>query len=265
MFTQIIEDLTHKTSLNPENILLIGAGSRDILHSALGHKFQARSTNDADLAIAVSDWKITERIDAEYKRTGSNGIRYMISNTPVDIMPFGGVEDPEGISFPTPRGEELVVFGFQDVFDRSIELRLPNGQTVRLPQPAGYAALKMRAWIDRSVYYGGDKDAKDLALAAYWYRESKEVIDRLYDTDLGTQILETCSWDVDSAAIRLLAIDVSNQLSTASVVDLANRWKSQNLDALARDFTIPADARYSPDIDRRKELVSNFHLPYQDG
>lgn len=78
----VIEELTRNTPLIPENVLLIGAGSRDIIHSALGHAFEVRSTSDADIAIAVDDWKITERIDALYPKSGSNGIRYIIAKTP---------------------------------------------------------------------------------------------------------------------------------------------------------------------------------------
>ncbi|MGO2053790.1 MULTISPECIES: hypothetical protein [unclassified Glutamicibacter] len=256
----VIEELTRNTPLIPENVLLIGAGSRDIIHSALGHAFEVRSTSDADIAIAVDDWKITERIDALYPKSGSNGIRYIIAKTPVDIMPFGAIEDPEGISSPAPRGEELVVFGFQDVYSRSITLRLPTGQNIRLPQPAGYAALKMRAWIDRSVHYSSDKDAKDLALAAYWYQHSEEISNRLYDTEAGFKLLEESDWDPDFAAIRLLSIDISGQLSASSCIDLADRWKTQDLDAFARDFVLPSGAKSTPSLDRRRKLVSNFQI-----
>ena len=106
MITPVIEELTTQTQLDPDNILLVGAGCRDILHAALGHDFQARATSDTDLGIAVNDWAISEHIEQRFQRIGSNGIRYLIANTPVDVMPFGKVEDPEGISFPAPRGED---------------------------------------------------------------------------------------------------------------------------------------------------------------
>lgn len=176
--TPVIAELTSQVGMDPDSILLVGAACRDVLHAAFGQAFPARGTTDTDLGIAVSDWTISERIESSFPRIGSSGIRYRIAGISVDVMPFGEVEDPEGISQPAPRGEDLVVFGFRDVYERAVQLTLPNGQSIRLPQPAGYVALKMRSWIDRSQYHGQDKDAKDLALATFWYQESSEIVDR---------------------------------------------------------------------------------------
>jgi predicted nucleotidyltransferase len=43
---------------------------------------------------------------------------------PVDVMPFGEVEDPDGISSPAARREDLIVFGFHNVFERAAHLSL---------------------------------------------------------------------------------------------------------------------------------------------
>ncbi|ROR73463.1 hypothetical protein [Bogoriella caseilytica] len=167
----VVDELVTQTDLDPQNILLVGAACRDILHAGFGHAFQVRATTDTDLGIAVSDTTISDRIDQRLTRTGSNGIRYRVGCATVDIMPFGQVKEPEGISRHISRREQLVVFGFRDVFQRSQGLTLPGGCTIRLPHPAGYAALKMRAWIDRCPDHHWT-DAQDLALAAYWYQES---------------------------------------------------------------------------------------------
>lgn len=76
-----------------------------------------------------------------------------------------------------------------------------------MPQPAGYAALKMRAWIDRSAHFDQDKDTRDLALAAYWYQNAPEITDRIYDTDSGFEILTELDMDLDLAAVRVLGLD----------------------------------------------------------
>lgn len=260
MVTPVVEELTAEVDLDPDSILLVGAACRDILHAALGHTFQARATTDTDLGIAVNDWAISERIEDSFRRVGRNGIRYTIAAISVDIMPFGDVEDPEGISRPAPRGEELVVFGFRDVYEHALPLALPSGQTVRLPHPAGYAALKMRSWIDRSVYYGHDKDAQDLALATFWYQNSPQIEDRLYDTDPGFEILTELDIDADLAAVRLLGLDAAAQLSPANRDDLARRWAEQDLHSLARDFTLPAGGPRSADLTRRQRLVAQLRL-----
>lgn len=255
----VIDELTDQVGVDPDSILLVGAGCRDVLHSALGHTFPARATTDTDLGIAVSDWSLSKRIEDRFTRLGSSGIRYRIAGVSVDIIPFGDIEDPEGISRPVPRGEDLVVFGFRDVFDNALRLPLRTGQTIRLPHPAGYVALKMRSWIDRSPY-GHDKDAKDLALAAYWYQAAPEIADRLYDTDAGYKALSDLDMDVDVAAIRLLSMDVAAQLSPANRDDLAQRWAAQDLESLARDFTLPAGGPQSPELRRRRDIISQLSL-----
>ncbi|MDF1488990.1 hypothetical protein [Tessaracoccus caeni] len=258
--TPVVEALTSEVGVNPDNILLVGAACRDVLHAAFGHEFPARATIDTDVGIAVSDWTISERIEDCFPRAGSNGIRYRISGIAVDVIPFGEVEDPEGISRPAPRGDDLVVFGFRDVYERALPLALPNGQAIRLPQPAGYAALKMRAWIDRSHYYGNDKDANDLALAAFWYQNAPEILDRLYDTDAGFEVLRKLDHDTDVAAVRLLGLDAAAQLSPANRDDLARRWAEQDLESLAREFTLPAGGPGVPALTRRRAFVRQLIL-----
>lgn len=258
--TPVVEELSSQTGLDPDSILLVGAACRDILHSALGHSFPVRATTDTDLGIAVDDWTIPERIDRQFRRLGSNGIRYSICGIAVDIIPFGDIEDPAGISRPAPRGEDIVVFGFRDIHDRAAALPLPNRQTVRLPQPAGYAALKMRSWIDRAAYHGQDKDAKDLALAAFWYQNSQAVQDRLYDTEAGFTILAALDMDADLAAVRLFSLDIAAQLPPDHRADLAQRGAEQDLTTLARDFTLPPGALRSVNLIRRLELVAQLSL-----
>lgn len=216
LITPVVEELSSLAGLDPDSILLVGAASRDVLHAAFGHTFPARGTTDTDLGIAVTDWVISQRIESSFPRIGSSGIRYRIAGVSVDIMPFGEIEDPEGISQPAARGEELVVFGFRDVYERALQLTLPSGQSIRLPQPAGFVALKMRSWIDRSAYFGQDKDAKDLALAAFWYQEDPEIMDRPYSPGTEFEMLCDLGMDTDVAAVRLLGLDAAAQLSTSN-------------------------------------------------
>lgn len=258
--TIVVEKLATTVDLDPDRVLIVGAACRDLLHAAFGHAFALRATTDTDVGIAVSDWTVSERIDARFRRIGSNGIRYRIGGLPVDIMPFGGVEDPDGVSRPAARGENLVVFGFRDVHERAIRLTLPNGMTVRLPQPAGYTALKMRSWIDRSAY-GEYRDANDLALAAFWYQESGEIRDRLFDTDAGFELLTEVGIDVDLAATRLLAFDAADQLTPRDRADLSHRWVEQSLDLLARYFTLPTTAPRAPGMARRQAIVAQLSIP----
>jgi predicted nucleotidyltransferase len=258
LVTPVVDELVTEIGIDPGRILLVGAACRDILHAGFGHTFAVRATTDTDLGIAVDDWTISERIESRFRRTGSNGIRYRIAGTSVDIMPFGSIEDPEGVSLPAARGEQLVVFGFGDVYDRAMPLCLPDGRQIRLPQPAGYAALKLRSWIDRSVHYGHDKDAKDLALAAHWYQNSPVITERLYGSDTGFELLQELDFDAEIAATRLLAHDLAGQLSPINREDLTRRWAETDPLSLARDFVLPTSGPPSADLDRRRIHVAQL-------
>lgn len=159
---EVVTTLVHEAGVDPAAVMLLGAEARDIIHARLGHQTGLRSTTDLDLGLALKDWSAFEAIDSRMTRTGSTGIRYMIAGVAVDVMPFGPVENPEGIVTPTRQHEDLVVFGFGDVFERADTIRLPKGDMIRIPQPAGYAVLKLRAWLDRLPHHE-HKDAVDLA------------------------------------------------------------------------------------------------------
>lgn len=255
--TLVVDALVARTGIDPDQILVVGAGCRDIMHSALGHTFPLRGTSDTDLGIAVADWAVTDKVENAFPRTGNSGIRYLIEGLPVDIMPFGGVEDPSGISHPAPRGEDLIVFGFTEVHQHAGRLRLPSGAHVRVPSIPGYTALKLRSWIDRSAF-GEYKDANDLAVAAFWYRESSTLDDRLYNTDFGTEILESVMWDVPLAAAQLLGADAAGLLSADGRVDLAERWSRTSTESLAQRFVLPPGAPADFSLERRREVIAHL-------
>ncbi|MFZ2511351.1 MAG: hypothetical protein WAW85_09720, partial [Gordonia sp. (in: high G+C Gram-positive bacteria)] len=58
------------------------------------------------------------------------------------------------------------VHGFRDAFDNAE--RLPELPGVRLATPAGYAVLKLHAWLDR-LQRNEYKDGPDLGLVVEWY------------------------------------------------------------------------------------------------
>lgn len=218
----VVGALAEAASVESERIMLVGAQCRDILHQALGHTSTNRATGDLDFGLALSDWEAFGRVDRAFDRVGDSGIRYRISGVLVDVMPFGAaIEDPTGIASPSSRGEELVVFGFEDVFERALQIDLPGGELhIKIPSPAGYAALKLRAWVDWSVY-GEYKDAEDLATVLSWYEDSGAVQDRIYGESI--QIADRYEYDIPLACAHLLGQDVRSQLKAVDADDLARR------------------------------------------
>jgi predicted nucleotidyltransferase len=233
--------------------MLIGAFCRDILQSALGHDFPLRATADIDLGLAIVNWAAYDELTSKFPTAGETGIRYQVAGMPADLMPFGAMEDPPGTVTPTTRREPMSVWGFTEVFEASLPLPLPNAGIIRIPTVAGYAALKLAAWLDRSTY-GEYKDASDIATVMYWYLKSPDVNARLYDTDRGHDILLQEDYDDAAAAARVLGEDIVDVIGGSRLSELAERWRGpQNL--LYRSMNVVNALDWTPNNDRRQALV----------
>lgn len=252
MTSVVISDLVDRAQIDPDTVLLVGAGCRDAIHSALGHTFSLRGTTDTDIGLALTDWEMFNRIDSIYSRSGDTGIRYLIAGMIVDVMPFGGVENPVGVVTPESRRADISVFGFDDVYQKAGRISLPSGHVIRIPYPAGYAALKMRAWIDRSAY-GEYKDGGDLSVIRYWYRESKEVLDALWLDEPESGLLGKWDYDEAVASMEILGRDVEGQLSEENWNDLRRRWGEIDRELLAERFRTSTAG--PPDIKACRRLV----------
>lgn len=248
----VVRELVEKTSVDADDILLVGAMCRDALHRQLGFAFQGRRTHDLDLGIAVKNWQPVALVRESFPKAGDTGIRYRIADVPVDVMPFGGIENPAGYSTPAPRDEAMVVFAFADAHARASELRLPSGRSIRIPTPANYAGLKLRAWIERR----DGRDASDLALVAYWYQELPSTSTRLYESPAGHRAMERWDLDLDLAATELLALDVLNNLSDANRRDLSERCRTADKRLLAAEFELPPQANRPRSRERKLQIVA---------
>lgn len=249
----VVEALTSLTDLDPDSIMVVGAQCRNILHSAYGHKFPLRSTGDIDVGIALSDWSTYTDLVGRLTRIGHSGIRYLVEGIPVDLLPFGDVEHPTGTVTPAQRKAALSVFAFREVFERALTLPLGANLKVRIPSPSGYTALKMYAWCQRSIDFD-DRDAPDLATAAFWYQESTEIADRLYTTKGGQQLLEATDWNVSHASAKLLSQDIAAEIGLARTSELNEAWSKTDVDYLATRFgneTLP----HWPDNRGERELI----------
>ena len=128
--------------LTPDHVMVVGAWCRDILHSALGHTFPTTATRDLDLALALSSWDAYQALAASFVPVGNTGIRFRIADADVDLLPFGGIEDPQGVVEPPTRRLALSVWAFDEIFAASLPLALtdplsnpdPDGRRVRSRQ-----------------------------------------------------------------------------------------------------------------------------------
>ena len=148
------------------------------------------------------------------------------------------------------------VFGFTEVFKASEPLPLPNAGTIRIPTIAGYAALKLAAWLDRSAY-NKYKDASDIASVLHWYSELPEVYALLYDTEEGMDILVQEGADYSVAAARILGRDIAEILGSRTS-ELTRAWPGPREDSLYVEMTATGAPIWPHSPKRRKELVQGM-------
>ena len=255
----VVERLEQDTGVPPSAVMVVGAHARNIIHSGLKRSTSPRATDDVDLALALSGWDAYLPVTTTFPRSGDSDIRYRVGDIHVDFMPFGpALEDPPGVVTPPPRKEGWTVADFQDVYGCAQDVRLmPQGDTVRVPSPAGYTALKLRSWADRAIRHD-IKDARDLALACHWYSESDVVHDELYSTPHGKKLLEDHGFDQDLAAVGLLSAQVASILSDPVKTDLATDLRGSDRDLLAREFTNASAPHWSEDRSRRRSIIDTL-------
>ncbi|MDR7382665.1 hypothetical protein [Promicromonospora iranensis] len=250
----VVSEVRRRTpELDPSDIMVVGAACRDVLHAGLGHSFLTVATRDIDLGLALSSWDVFEELAGHFPRAGNTGIRYKIAGWPVDLLPFGDVEDPDGVVVPPTRPESISVWAFEEIFAASSALELSTTLRIRIPGVAGYAAAKLGAWLDRSEW-GETKDAADLALVAYWYAESSHVQDRLYETDAGMEILLAEELDVERTAARLLGADVMQMIGSQRSDELIERWPG-DAELLVRSFKLGSGQQWPGGLSRRQQLI----------
>ena len=253
LLTAVVADAVEVAPrLGTGRLMVVGAHARDILHWSLGHTFPTRATRDIDLAIALSAWDDYQTLSDTFPRIGTNGICHRIGEVPVDLLAFGEVEDPEGTVTPPARGEGLSVWAFSEIYATSLPLSLDTGLSVRIPTVAGYAAAKLGAWLDRSAW-GELKDARDLALALYWYADSASVQDRLYKTEEGQAILQRTDLDVRNAAAHLLGGDIAITIGQRRLGELLQRWSAADQRLIAQ-LTVEDKQTWSPE--RRATILA---------
>ncbi|CKP19653.1 Hypothetical protein ERS024233_03332 [Mycobacterium tuberculosis] len=216
-----------------EQLMLVGAQCRDLLHWRFCRGVPPRATNDTDIAGTLNNWDHFEAIRATFRALGSTGHRFLIADRAVDALPFGEVESPTGTTRHPPGNQLMNVHGCTDAYLRADVLPLPGGLTVPLPQPPNYAVLKLHAWLDRSADHDY-KDGPDLALVVHWYAGD---LDRLYAKP-DQWALRRHDFDLRTAAAALLGHDMRASVSAPEAAVLATRATQADHDLLAQHFAV---------------------------
>lgn len=198
--------------------LMIGAKAMDIqLHNVYGLPTY-RPTNDTDFAVALENWEQFEALksylaETDHFKPDSRKVQRLeyTGGFPVDLVPFGGIESPDGtIAWPPDSSHVMTVRGFTEINSAAEEIAVPGSSLpLRAASLPGLALLKLFAWNDRLE----TKDARDIAALLQNYHAV--VGDkRLF---LDEALLKSLGYDTVRAGAALLGKDAAAIVSPATL------------------------------------------------
>lgn len=152
-------------------LYVVGACARDIAMIVLNVPASARRTIDIDVAIALDNWemfdKVSELLQQNYFKKapyakqkfyykGEDGT----NDYEVDVVPFGPLANNEVIGWPPEGNPEMSVRCFEDVMKDADTIIVDKNVRFCIASLSGQFLIKLDAWIDRHLKT--DKDAHDM-------------------------------------------------------------------------------------------------------
>jgi predicted nucleotidyltransferase len=135
-----------------------------------------RATADIDIAVAVRSWDQVRELTQGLAATPGVPHKFTVRGVPVDIIPFGSVEDAHRV-ITWPNDHAMSVLGFAEAMATAVEVRLPHDTRIKVAALPAQALLKLNAWHDR--HYQDRRDAIDLRSILISYSEGA-YFDELY-------------------------------------------------------------------------------------
>ena len=207
---------------------LVGAMARDVL---LGHVFglnPGRATRDVDFAFALAGWEqfqqVKDRLIAGGRFAAAGNVVHRLlfsldgsaTRCMVDLLPFGGVEQPGStIAWPPDMQMLMNVAGYGDALKTALLVQIETGLVIRVASLPGLALLKLFAWQDRGQ--ADSRDATDLVTLCRHHADAGN-LDRLYEE--AVPILQAVGFDVELAGAWLLGKDTAATASPQTRVQL---------------------------------------------
>jgi len=169
-------------------VYLIGAHAKVVLLLEKGI-IPARGTKDIDFAVMMPDLDSYDNFLSSLLKVGFRKmsepyrVKYDKTDTIVDILPFGQIEEEGTIKF-TDRKTELSVLGMGEVLDKAIQID-HEGYVVSLPPLVGLMILKLISWSqkperkkDLDDSYEIIKDYYEIS-KEFFYRGHAEMVDEI--------------------------------------------------------------------------------------
>jgi predicted nucleotidyltransferase len=228
---------------------VVGATARDII---LENQFDIntrRATLDIDIGVFLSGWDqfetLKDKLIRSTKFVPSQQKQRLIynENFPLDIIPFGVIEDEDGsITWPPDHEIRMSIVGFHECFQHALSVKLSSHPEliVKMVSLAGLALLKLVSWDDNPERRS--KDAPDLFLIMQHYLDAGN-LDRLFDK--GSDIIKEDNYDYELASARFLGrdiVNISSPATKAKLIEILEREAKSNqghkiaLNVLQSDF-----------------------------
>jgi len=226
--------------------IVVGATARDmVLHHGYGTPIE-RATKDIDFAVKVDSWERfnalkAQLLDTDFTSTHTQHRLMSPANIPVDIVPFGGVQQHNSDIVWPPNGDVVMnVMGFQEAIDNAQQVLIRNNPKVICPvvTPEGLILLKLISWADRAVNLR-TKDANDIRYLLTTFYSVKNVKDHIYDEENVAET-ERYGWQPELAACSVLGKACSKIVSNNTrieILKLNDFSNDKNINRIVEDMS----------------------------
>lgn len=231
--------------------VIIGATARDLVYENCFGISPRRRTSDVDLAIEVESWDDYIRLrtalmeNGPFEECGRERQRMKCRETglPIDIVPFGGIENVQTISWPPDHAVRMSAHGLADAMDTAIPLVLEATPDipVHVIHPAVLVATKLFAWSDRP---DRRKDAGDAAFMISEYERIFDNRERLFAEH--ADLLDGPDFDLEAAYAEMLGRDLSRLMRPPSLQGLQQ--------VLSREVSRGENCRLVADMARQADI-----------
>ena len=221
--SSVLEAVAEACGRVEADFFLIGALARDVLLEHIYGTEVPLTTGDVDVAVAVGSWQAYEdlrrRLAEEHgfeRRPEKQRLRSP-EGTPLDLVPFGGVEEEGGKArFPPEGNPELTVLGFEAAWEAALPVRFgegpvgegsgDRGTVLRVASLEGLALLKLLSWNERPRERA--RDAQDLCLLLQHFYDAR----RALVTERHADLFDTDSFSKPKASARALGRELARLL-----------------------------------------------------
>tara|TARA_R110002072_G_scaffold74904_1_gene177036 strand:+ start:210 stop:1016 length:807 start_codon:yes stop_codon:yes gene_type:complete len=204
--------------------LLVGAWARDLCLPPKSRQ-PPRLTNDADLALAVAGWPEIERFFESAEKGAFRGaslsellMYHRATGVKVDVVPCGGIEEPQGKLRNPDSGRVLNTIGLREAFDSALN-RPVGDRSVLVPRPSGFVLLKLLAFSDRDAL----RDLRDLGHVARLGHEDDDA--SFFEDDVALELLSAGTLTLGDMPVWQLGRDLRARFSEEALESFAQALK----------------------------------------